>query len=122
MRTLLQKLTKVTAFTLFGSLSSTLVSCALLKGKDKEDTKEKPIEQPITQAPPTAPKHTADPTAMFRTPDDDHLPTDEQLKQGAESSIGTGVQSVKNPPERPSTTVKPPAPPEPQEDQLDPGE
>ena len=100
-------------------LSSSLLSCA---GKDKEEPDDQPVEQPATQPVATAPKPAADPTAMFRTPKDDNLPTDDQLKQGSESSIGTGVQPIKNPPEGPSTTVKPPAPPKPDEDQLDPGE
>lgn len=98
-----------------------LASCGSSGENDKED---EPIEQPVTKAPPrTPPKPAADPTAMFRTPADDGLPTDAQLKEGAESSIGTGgVKPVTASPAGPSTTAKPPVPVKPDEDQLDPGE
>ncbi|MFK7909703.1 MAG: hypothetical protein AB8F34_03790 [Akkermansiaceae bacterium] len=99
--------------------SSALVSCGIFKGKDKEEPVEEPTEQPVAHRP-AAPKPIADPTALFRTPNDAQLPTDEQLKQGAESSIGTGdVKPITDSPTGPSTTVKPPKP---DEDQLDPGE
>ena len=103
------------------SLTLALSSCG---NKDKDNPEEEPVVQPIVKATkPAEPKPTADPTAMFLTPKDENLPTTDQLKQGAESSIGTGdVKPITDSPTEPSTTAKPPVPPKPDEDQLDPGE
>lgn len=114
----------VTALLAAASCSS-LVSCGfvkgLFKGKD-EPVVEEPVSQPVVKAPPAAPQPAADPTDMFLTPKDDHLPTNAQLAQGADSSIGTGTQPDNNAPSGPSTTAKPPKPETPGIDQLDPGE
>lgn len=56
-----------------------------------------------------APVPDANPTAAFRIPSKDTtLPTDEQLADGADSSIGTGAQKANKPSTQPSTSVKPP--------------
>ena len=104
------------------TLPVALVSCG---GKDKDDEPEEPVKQPGAKTRSTAAViPPVDPSDMFRTPKDDQLPTEAQLKQGAESSIGTvGTVPLVKPPAGPSTTVKPPIPaPSPEDDQLDPGE
>lgn len=113
-----QGIKKLTTALLAAGLSATLISCS---NKDKDKLDEEPVKQPVVKRTAPAPKPPADPTAMFRTPKDDTLPTDAQLAEGADSSIGTGSQPISHPSSTPSTAVKPPKPPE-KEDQLDPGE
>lgn len=111
---------------MFGSLlAMTIVSCG---NKDKDDTDQEPVTQPVKQnAPAVAPAAPADPTAIFRTPNDDSLPTQAQLDQGKHSSIGTDVAPINEPDGQPNIAVKPPKPPAPKppgkpDDQLDPAE
>ena len=87
------------------SLSAGLVSC----GGEGADIVSEPAE--VLRAIDTTPtvREAVDPIIFFRIPKDDHLPSDDQLKQGVDSSIGkvTTAPLIK-PTDGPSTTIKPP--------------
>ncbi|NWK55711.1 hypothetical protein HW115_08825 [Verrucomicrobiaceae bacterium N1E253] len=82
----------------------------------EEEPPSKPVPEEPAQPSQAAPP--ADPTAGWRLPSGDtKLPTESQLADGAESSIGSGSPAGTTDNTAPSTSVKPPsnAP----EDQLD---
>lgn len=87
------------------SLSAGLVSC----GGEGADIVSEPVKVlSAIDATPTVRK-AVDPIIFFRMPQDDHLPSDDQLKQGAASSIGKVTTApLIEPTDGPSTTIKPP--------------
>lgn len=106
----------IPTFLAVGLLTCILTSCGPLPEENKPTSE--PVLEPIAQSP--EPVEPADPTAGWRTlKDDTKLPTDAQLSEGAESSLGAGSPSGPDD-HNPSTSIKPP-PSEP-EDQLAPSE
>lgn len=107
----MQKITTILALTAVVT-ASCLCSCA-----NKEQDDPKPAEQPTRQPVSQATSHTPPPadynaTQAFRTPDDDiKLPTDSQIAEGRDSSIGTRPTPGIQPDHAPSVSVTPPTPP-----------
>lgn len=111
------------------ALLSAMMCLALVSCADQKEEKQEaePVKQPPKPVAPTLTKPAPDALDAFRIPKDETLPTNAQLDQGAESSIGTvGSQAPVPPDSAPSTAAKPPvpapAPPKPDEDQLAPPE
>ncbi|MBT8038146.1 MAG: hypothetical protein KJO21_11425 [Verrucomicrobiae bacterium] len=110
----------LTANTLtLAGLVSLLVSCSHQNDTNPTEPVQQASEE-ATLAPATTSPSQAEvnPLALFHTPKDDlKLPNDSQLKDGKASSIGTGIQPVRQPDHSPSITITPPPAPE---DELDP--
>lgn len=101
---------------LFISLFIGLISSCATPPEEEESTER--VKAPVVEE--TLPQTAANPTDGWKMlSDDTKLPTDAQLADGAESSLGAAnpADATDN---RPSTSVKPP-PSEP-EDQLAPSE
>jgi|GEM_PF-5437717 len=98
-----------------GLLSGLLSSCAI---PTEEEEPTEPVKAPVVENP--LPQPSANPADDWRIlADDTKLPTEAQLADGAESSLGS-ANPAGEADNRPSTSVKPP-PSEP-EDQLAPSE
>lgn len=110
---------KKAVFAAFAVTSLLFSSCG---NKDKDKADEEPVKQPVEATAPQITSPAPDALDAFRTPNDDRLPTDAQLAEGAVSSVGTvGTESPGQSDTAPSTAIKPPAPKS-DEDQLAPGE
>lgn len=106
----------ISTYLIIGIFTGIMASCASSPPEEKKPTE--PVKEPVVEQ--TEPILPSNPTDGWRTPQDDtSLPTDAQLADGAESSLGkAGSSDPGN--NRPSTSIKPP-PAEP-EDQLAPSE
>ncbi len=87
-------------------ISSTVISCA-----QKDDPTPEPVKEPVRQKAAPAPVVSTPTENPFRDPSGNmSLPTDAQLNEGRDSSIGTGSQPpLSNPDNAPSVAVTPPS-------------
>ena len=78
----------------------------------EEEPVETPVKPPVVkpQPKPKLPVQNYDPTAAFLTPTTDRtLPSEAQLEDGADLSMGAGVPGAIVPETQPTTTIKPPS-------------
>ena len=106
----------ITPLLVIGLFLGFFASCA--SSPEEEKKPEKPIKDPVVEVvPPSSPSHPADGWHILKS--DTQFPTDDQLADGAESSLGKDPATNSNG-NNPSTSIKPP-PSEP-EDQLAPSD